>query len=85
MREIANTWRIFAINDEAGTVICDYPAGKEKPDIPIAYCQECMTGFEYAFAGLLISEGFLEEGLTVVRAVRNRYDGKIFRRSGNCP
>lgn len=76
MREIANTWRIFAINDEAGTVICDYPAGKEKPDIPIAYCQECMTGFEYAFAGLLISEGFLEEGLTVVRAVRDRYDGK---------
>ena len=35
-----------------------------------------MTGFEYAFAGLLISEGFLEEGLTVVRAVRDRYDGK---------
>ena len=35
-----------------------------------------MTGFEYAFAGLLISEGFPEEGLAVVRAVRDRYDGK---------
>ena len=46
------------------------------PDIPIAYCQECMTGFEYAFAGLLISEGFVEEGLTIIRAVRDRYDGK---------
>jgi len=76
MREIANTWRIFAINDEAGAVICDYPAGKEKPDIPIAYCQECMTGFEYAFAGLLISEGFVQEGLMVIRAIRDRYDGK---------
>ena len=76
MREIPNTWRIFAINDEAGAIICDYPEGSEKPDIPIAYCQECMTGFEYAFAGLLISEGFLEEGLTVIRAVRDRYDGK---------
>ena len=76
MRHIPNTWRIFAINDEAGTVICDYPEGKTMPDIPIAYCQECMTGFEYAFAGLLISESFLEEGLAVVRAVRDRYDGK---------
>lgn len=34
-----------------------------------------MTGFEYAFAGLLISEGLIEEGLQVVRAVRNRFDG----------
>lgn len=76
MREIPNTWRVFAINDEAGTVICDYPADKEMPDIPIAYAQECMTGMEYAFAGLLISEGFTEEGLTVVCAIRDRYDGK---------
>ena len=76
MREIPNTWRIFAINDEAGSIICDYPVGKPMPDIPIAYAQECMTGFEYAFAGLLISEGFLEEGLQVIRAVRNRYDGE---------
>ena len=35
-----------------------------------------MTGFEYAFAGLLISEGFVDEGLTVIRAIRDRYDGK---------
>ena len=76
LREIANVWRVFAINDEAGTIICDYPEGKEKPDIPIAYSQECMTGFEYAFAGLLISEGFVDEGLTVIRAIRDRYDGK---------
>ena len=76
MREIANTWRIFAINEEAGAIICDYPQDCESPDIPIAYAQECMTGFEYAFAGLLISEGFQKEGLTVIRAIRDRYDGK---------
>ena len=35
-----------------------------------------MTGFEYAFAGLLVSEGFAEEGLAVVRAIRDRYDGE---------
>lgn len=35
-----------------------------------------MTGFEYSFAGLLISEGFIEEGLQAVRAIRSRYDGE---------
>ena len=34
-----------------------------------------MTGFEYAFAGLMISEGFIDEGLQAVRAIRDRYDG----------
>ena len=75
LREFANMWRVFALNDEGGTVICDYPEGAEKPVIPIPYCEECMTGFEYAFAGLLISEGFVEEGLQAVRAIRDRYDG----------
>lgn len=76
LRDLENPWRIFAVNDESGTVICDYPEGKTKPAIPISYCDECMTGFEYAFAGLLISEGFVESGLEVVRAVRRRYDGE---------
>jgi len=76
MRTIANTWRVFALNDEAGAIMCDYPEDVTMPVIPLAYFQECMTGFEYAFAGLLISEGFLQEGLTVVRAIRDRYDGK---------
>jgi hypothetical protein len=35
-----------------------------------------MTGFEYSFAGLLISEGFTDEGLQVIRAIRDRYDGE---------
>ena len=34
-----------------------------------------MHGFEYALAGLLIGEGLVEEGLRVVRAVRERYRG----------
>ena len=75
LREFANMWRVFALNDEGGTVICDYPEGSKKPVIPIPYCEECMTGFEYAFAGLLVSEGYLDEGIAVVRAIRDRYDG----------
>ena len=76
LRSFPNLWRVFAINDEGGTVMCDYPKGAYRPVIPILYSDECMTGFEYAFAGLLISEGFMEEGITVIRSIRDRYDGK---------
>lgn len=76
LRDVVNAWRVFALNDESGAVICNYPEGSNKPVIPIPYCDECMTGFEYSFAGLLISDGFIEEGLEVVRSIRDRYDGK---------
>jgi non-lysosomal glucosylceramidase len=35
-----------------------------------------MTGFEYQAAAHMIQEDLLEEGLSVVRAVRDRYDGE---------
>lgn len=76
MRNFTNMWRVFALNDEGGSVMCDYPDDSSKPVIPIPYCDECMTGFEYSFAGLLISEGFTDEGLQVIRAIRDRYDGE---------
>lgn len=76
VREFVNPWRVFSVNDEGGTVICAYPAGIKKPSIPISYCEETMTGFEYAFAGLLVSNGMLEDAERVVSAVRNRYNGK---------
>ena len=76
LREYPNAWRVFALGDEGGAIMCAYPEGVYRPVIPISYVDECMTGFEYAFAGTLISEGLVEEGLSVVRAIRNRYDGK---------
>lgn len=75
MREIVNPWRLFSVNDEAGTQICVYPDGAEKPYIPVPYCEETMTGFEYSFAGLLFGEGKISDGLKVVKAVRDRFDG----------
>ncbi len=74
MRDVFNTWRVFCLNDEGGAVICTFPKGS--PTIPLPYHVETMTGFEYALAGLMISEGMEEEGKTIVRAVRDRYDGK---------
>lgn len=75
MREVANMWRNFSLNDEAGALICTYPESVKSPAIPIPYCEETMTGFEYALAGLLISEDFISEGENIIKAVRDRYDG----------
>ena len=76
LREYPNAWRVFALGDEGGAIMCAYPEGAYRPVIPISYVDECMTGFEYAFAGTLISEGLIDEGLSVVRAIRDRYDGQ---------
>ena len=76
MRDFANPWRVFSLNDESGSVICVYPDGANKPKIPIPYCEETMTGFEYSFAGLLCSRNMIDEGFRVATAVRDRFDGK---------
>jgi uncharacterized protein (DUF608 family) len=75
MREHANACRIFALNDEEGLLICTWPKGGS-PQVPVPYADECMTGFEYQAACHMIYEGLIEEGLTVVKAVRDRYDGE---------
>ncbi len=76
MRSITNMWRNFSLDDEAGTLICSYPDGASVPTIPIPYCEETMTGFEYAFGGTMIANGLVEEGEKVVKAIRDRHDGE---------
>lgn len=76
MRSVANTWRVFSLNDEAGSVICVYPEGSGKPKIPIPYCEETMTGFEYALAGLMCAHGKTENGVKIAGAVRDRFNGQ---------
>ena len=75
MRESANTWRVFAADDEAGTVMVSWPKGRRKPVIPIPYHSECMTGFEWAFATHLAWRGLAKEAEKVAAAIRARYDG----------
>ncbi|MBE6807924.1 MAG: hypothetical protein E7524_00475 [Ruminococcaceae bacterium] len=76
LREHTNPWRSYALNDEGGTLMCSYPEGTKKPVIPMVYCEECWTGCEYAFAGLLMSEGLIDEGIKVVRTARARFTGE---------
>lgn len=75
MREAANTWRVFATDDEAGTVMVSWPKGRRRPVIPIPYHSECMTGFEWAFATHLAWRGLAKEAEQVAAAIRERYDG----------
>ena len=76
MRKVANPFRVFALNSEAGAVMCAFPEGRRRPTIPILTSCETMHGFEYSFAGLLMSRGMIEEGLSVVKGVRDRYNGE---------
>ena len=66
--------RTYALNDERGLVLCSWPMGG-RPRLPFVYSDEVWTGIEYQVAAHLIYEGFIDEGLTIVKAVRERHDG----------
>ncbi len=69
-----NVQRTYALNDEQGLLLCSWPHGG-RPKLPFPYSDEVWSGIEYQVASHLIFEGFIDEGLEIVRAVRNRYDG----------
>lgn len=65
----------YALGDEAGLLLCSWPRGG-KPSLPFVYSDEVWTGIEYQVASHLIRMGQVEAGLAIVRAVRDRYDGR---------
>ncbi|MCL5005233.1 MAG: non-lysosomal glucosylceramidase [Acidobacteria bacterium] len=67
--------RVYALNDEAGLVICEYPHGP-RPQTPFPYFAEVWSGVEYAAAALMIYMGMVSEGVEVVESVRRRFDGE---------
>jgi len=75
-RNFFNPCRLYSLNDEAGVVICDWPEGKYKPAIPVPYAEETMNGFEYQAAVHMIQEGLVDEGIEIIEAIRERYDGE---------
>lgn len=74
-RDHYHNMRTFVGLDEQGTLICSYPHGG-RPAVPFPYWGECMTGFEYQLAVLLLDYGMRDEGLMVAKAVRDRHDGR---------
>ena len=45
--------------------------------LPFVYSNEVWTGIEYQVASHLMLVGRVEEGLDIVRACRDRYDGRV--------
>jgi hypothetical protein len=69
-----NVQRVYALNEEAGLLLCSWPHGN-RPVLPFVYSDEVWTGIEYHVAAHLIYEGWVDEGLAVVKAVTDRYAG----------
>ena len=66
----------YALGHEAGLLLCSWPHGGE-PSLPFVYSNEVWTGIEYQVASHLMMAGFVPQGLQIVRAVRDRYDGRV--------
>lgn len=65
----------FACGDEGGLLLCTWPKGGQL-SLPFPYSDEVWTGIEYQVASHLMSVGRVDEGLQIVRILRDRYDGR---------
>jgi len=76
LSEHANPQRpMYALGTETGLLLCSWPRGGEL-SLPFIYSNEVWTGIEYQVASHLMALGHIDKGLDIVRAVRDRYDGR---------
>ena len=66
----------YACGSEGGLLLCTWPKGGA-PSLPFVYSNEVWTGIEYQVASHLIAMGMVKEGLEIVSACRDRYDGSV--------
>lgn len=66
----------YACGSEGGLLLCTWPKGGDL-SLPFVYSNEVWTGIEYQVASHLMLLGMVEEGLEIVRACRDRYDGRV--------
>jgi hypothetical protein len=77
LSEHANPQRpAYALGNEGGLLLCSWPKGG-KLSLPFVYSDEVWTGIEHQVAAHLMQMGKVKEGLDIVVASRNRYDGRI--------
>ncbi|HLK15841.1 MAG TPA: GH116 family glycosyl hydrolase, partial [Fimbriimonadaceae bacterium] len=81
-REKHKPGRWYAVEGDAGLIICTNPKGETNPfgdanTWQNIYFTETWTGCEHQVAGHMIAEGLLTEGLSVVKAVDDRHDGNL--------
>lgn len=66
----------YALGNEGGLLLCTWPNGG-KLSLPFVYSDEVWTGIEYQVAAHLMLTGNVQAGLDIVRACRDRYDGRV--------
>ena len=80
-RDTFTKGRWYAIGEDKGLIMCSWPKGglneKWHKAWQFMYFNECMTGFEWQAAAHMISEGLVEEGLAISRAIHDRYDASL--------
>lgn len=80
--------RKYAMSGESGLLMTTWPIGGDENAVPGmdarpvdspywigpgGYFDECMNGFEYQVASHMVWEGMLTEGLSIMKAVHDRY------------
>jgi hypothetical protein len=78
MNEVpTNFLRAFAVNEEQGVVYATFPEepGEIIPLTAVLRAHEVWSGCEYEVACLMIQEGLIAEGESIVEAIRSRHDG----------
>lgn len=71
----SHQFRQYVEETDAGLQMITWPKGPRPGNSPL-YFDEVMSGFEYSAAGLMLQRGLLDEGLRVVKAISDRYDGR---------
>jgi hypothetical protein len=76
--ELHKGGRPYALAGDGGLIINTNPMNEPKPygesaAWQLGYFHECMTGFEHEVASHLIAEGMTDEGLTLIKAIHDRY------------
>ena len=69
-----NVMRSYVLGDESALLMASYP--KDRPENPFSYFTEVMTGFEYTAAIGMLYEGMVDEGISCIQDIRDRYDGR---------
>jgi uncharacterized protein (DUF608 family) len=75
--------RFYALPGESGTIMCTFPKGgalaskgtkaADWDNLVVGYFSESMTGFTYQAAAHMIAEGLVDEGMTMIKAIHDRY------------
>ena len=66
--------RFYASNNEPGLLITTWPLG-DYLKTGVMYKNEVWTGVEYQVATNMIYDGMMDEGLSIVKGIDERYDG----------